>query len=140
MNPTPADGRGLPVAFWLVMLAAGGTFALTMGARQSMGLFLGPINTATGLGFTRAAASLLALPAAWVLRGRGAPLATAAAPVAATVAEAPVTGAVAEAPVTGAVAEAPVTRAVAEAPVGTRAAIARAWRDRSFRLLWPSVR
>lgn len=34
----------------LVLLAAAGTFALTMGARQSMGLFLGPINTSTGLG------------------------------------------------------------------------------------------
>ena len=33
-----------------VLLAAGGTFALTMGARQSMGLFLGAINTQTGLG------------------------------------------------------------------------------------------
>ncbi|HYE38893.1 MAG TPA: MFS transporter, partial [Ramlibacter sp.] len=37
-------------AFWLVMLAAGGTFALTMGARQSMGLFLPALNTSTGLG------------------------------------------------------------------------------------------
>lgn len=34
----------------LVLIAAAGTFMLTMGARQSMGLFLGPINTATGLG------------------------------------------------------------------------------------------
>jgi MFS family permease len=34
----------------LVLLAAAGTFALTMGARQSMGLFVGSINTATGLG------------------------------------------------------------------------------------------
>ena len=34
----------------LVLLAAAGTFALTMGARQSMGLFLGSINSATGLG------------------------------------------------------------------------------------------
>jgi len=34
----------------LVLLAAAGTFALTMGARQSMGLFIGPINTQTGLG------------------------------------------------------------------------------------------
>jgi len=34
----------------LVLLAAGGCFALTMGARQSMGLFLGPLNSATGLG------------------------------------------------------------------------------------------
>jgi predicted MFS family arabinose efflux permease len=37
-------------AFWLVMLAAAGTFALTMGVRQSMGLFLPALNTATGLG------------------------------------------------------------------------------------------
>ncbi|HKX40099.1 MAG TPA: MFS transporter [Burkholderiaceae bacterium] len=34
----------------LVLLAAAGTFALTMGARQSMGLFVGTLNTATGLG------------------------------------------------------------------------------------------
>jgi predicted MFS family arabinose efflux permease len=33
-----------------VLLAAAGTFALTMGARQSMGLFVGPINSATGIG------------------------------------------------------------------------------------------
>jgi predicted MFS family arabinose efflux permease len=37
-------------ALWLVLLAAAGTFALTMGVRQSMGLFLSPLNTATGLG------------------------------------------------------------------------------------------
>lgn len=36
--------------FWLVLLAAAGTFALTMGTRQTMGLFLSPLNTATGLG------------------------------------------------------------------------------------------
>ena len=35
---------------WLVLLAAAGTFALTMGTRQTMGLFLSPINTSTGLG------------------------------------------------------------------------------------------
>jgi MFS family permease len=35
---------------WTVLLAAAGTFALTMGARQSMGLFLGDLNTATHLG------------------------------------------------------------------------------------------
>ncbi|MBT9502649.1 MAG: MFS transporter [Burkholderiaceae bacterium] len=38
------------VAIGLVLLAAAGTFALTMGARQSMGLFLGTINSSTGLG------------------------------------------------------------------------------------------
>jgi predicted MFS family arabinose efflux permease len=37
-------------AFWLVLLAAGGTFAISLGARQSMGLFLNSINTHTGLG------------------------------------------------------------------------------------------
>jgi predicted MFS family arabinose efflux permease len=34
----------------LVLVAAGLTFAVTMGARLSMGLFIGPLNTATGLG------------------------------------------------------------------------------------------
>jgi MFS family permease len=36
--------------FAVVLLAAAGTFALSMGVRQSMGLFISPINTATGLG------------------------------------------------------------------------------------------
>ena len=35
---------------WVVLLAAAGTFALTMGTRQTMGLFLSPLNTATRLG------------------------------------------------------------------------------------------
>lgn len=39
-------------ALWLILLAAAGTFALTMGTRQTMGLFLGPLNTATGLGLS----------------------------------------------------------------------------------------
>lgn len=48
-NPhNPGATRAWPLA--LVLLAAAGTFALTMGARQSMGLFLGPLNSATGLG------------------------------------------------------------------------------------------
>ncbi len=46
---TDAPARPGP-SLGLVLLAAAGTFALTMGARQSMGLFLGPLNTATGLG------------------------------------------------------------------------------------------
>ena len=40
------DRKVWPVA--LVLLAAAGTFALTMGARQSMGLFVSSINTSTG--------------------------------------------------------------------------------------------
>lgn len=38
------------LAFWLVLALAGSTFALTMGARQTMGLFLSGINTSTNLG------------------------------------------------------------------------------------------
>ncbi len=47
---TPSVAPGARTAFWLVLLAAAGTFALTMGTRQTMGLFLGSLNTATGLG------------------------------------------------------------------------------------------
>jgi predicted MFS family arabinose efflux permease len=42
------EARRLPWGW--VLLAAAGTFALTMGVRQTMGLFLGNLNTATGLG------------------------------------------------------------------------------------------
>ena len=45
-----AAPRRARMALWLVLLAAAGTFALTMGTRQTMGLFLSPLNTATGLG------------------------------------------------------------------------------------------
>ncbi|WP_428417476.1 MFS transporter [Methylibium sp.] len=41
--------RTLP-RLWMVLLAAAGAFALTMGVRQSMGLFVGTLNTSTGLG------------------------------------------------------------------------------------------
>ena len=43
----------LQPVLWLVLLAAAGTFALTMGVRQSMALFLSPLNTATGLGLAK---------------------------------------------------------------------------------------
>lgn len=56
-DPTPVTATppapGIPprqVAMGLVLLAAAGCFAVTMGARQSMGLFLGNLNTSTGLG------------------------------------------------------------------------------------------
>ena len=48
MSESSAPGRRYGVG--LVLLAAGGTFAITMGARQSMGLFLGAMNSSTGLG------------------------------------------------------------------------------------------
>lgn len=47
---THPDASKVRLTFWIVLLAAGGTFALTMGTRQTMGLFMGPLNTATGLG------------------------------------------------------------------------------------------
>ena len=51
MTLTDPGSRGArAVPFALVLLAAGGIFAVTMGARQSMGLFLSVINTTTGLG------------------------------------------------------------------------------------------
>ena len=49
MSSTTSGAR-TSLAFWLVLLAAAGTFALTMGTRQTMGLFLSPLNTSTGLG------------------------------------------------------------------------------------------
>ena len=48
-NPTP-PAAGRHWAVWVVLLAAAGSFALTMGVRQFMGLFLSPINSATHLG------------------------------------------------------------------------------------------
>jgi MFS family permease len=48
-QPSPTS-QGTQVAIWLVLLAAAGTFGLTMGTRQTMGLFLSSLNTATGLG------------------------------------------------------------------------------------------
>lgn len=47
--PAP-KGASVSPALWLVLLAAAGAFALTMGARQTMGLFLSALNTSTGLG------------------------------------------------------------------------------------------
>lgn len=37
-------------ALWVVTLSAAGILMVTMGARQSVGLFLSPLNTSTGLG------------------------------------------------------------------------------------------
>ena len=44
------SGSVRPWAVWLVLVAAAGAFALTMGVRQTMGLFLSALNTSTGLG------------------------------------------------------------------------------------------
>ncbi len=39
-----------PHTFWFIVLVAAALLMITMGARQSQGLFVSPINTATGLG------------------------------------------------------------------------------------------
>ncbi|WP_312510957.1 MFS transporter [Massilia sp.] len=45
-NATATDNRSI----WLLILAASAIMMITMGARLTTGLFLSPINTATGLG------------------------------------------------------------------------------------------
>lgn len=50
MSSTMSDTQASRFGLWTILLAAAGAFALTMGTRQSMGLFLSPLNTATGLG------------------------------------------------------------------------------------------
>ena len=49
-TPQTAAKSPAPLALWQVLLAAAGTFAMTMGTRQTMGLFLSALNTSTGLG------------------------------------------------------------------------------------------
>ena len=46
----PVATSAAPLAIGLVLLAAAGAFALTMGVRQTMGLFLSALNTSTALG------------------------------------------------------------------------------------------
>ncbi|HYF19195.1 MAG TPA: MFS transporter [Ramlibacter sp.] len=61
------EGLGSRRAFWLVLLATAGTFALTMGNRQSMGLFVSPLNTATGLGLASISLAFAVGQLAWGL-------------------------------------------------------------------------
>ncbi|MEI6473223.1 MAG: hypothetical protein WCO20_11330, partial [Holophagaceae bacterium] len=46
---TATDAQS-PRAYWLVTLVAAAILMVTMGARQSQGLFVAPLNAATGLG------------------------------------------------------------------------------------------
>ena len=45
--------------FWTLVLSSAAILAVTMGIRQSTGLFVSPLNTATGLGIVLAAAGAL---------------------------------------------------------------------------------
>jgi MFS family permease len=48
----------LAQSWWIVTLLAAAVLMVTMGARQSMGLFVSPLNTATGLGIASISFSL----------------------------------------------------------------------------------
>lgn len=64
----PASG---PTSFWIPVAAASLLLATSMGSRSTMGLFLGPINTASGLG---AAAVSLAIAAGLLAFGVAQPI------------------------------------------------------------------
>jgi len=51
--------------FWLITLLAAAMLMMTMGARQSMGLFVSPINTATGLGYPTISLALAIAQFVW---------------------------------------------------------------------------
>jgi predicted MFS family arabinose efflux permease len=61
---------------WLITLAASGVLMITMGARQTIGLFVGPINTSTGMGIATISFALAIAQLTW---GAVQPLAGAAA-------------------------------------------------------------
>ncbi len=51
--------------FWPVVLVAAALLMVTMGARQSIGLFVSPINTATGLGIAKISFALAIAQFVW---------------------------------------------------------------------------
>src|ERR1700704_6114656 len=50
---------------WLVTLAAAAILMVTMGARQSLGLFVSPLNTSTGLGIVTISLALAIAQLMW---------------------------------------------------------------------------
>jgi len=68
---TSRDSSRMP-GFLAVALAAGAVFALGLGVRQSQALFIGPINSSTGLGY---ASVTLAFAVGQLMWGIGMPLA-----------------------------------------------------------------
>jgi MFS family permease len=53
-----SDVRMSSRTYWAITLAGAALLMITMGARQSMGMFISPINTATGLGIASISLSL----------------------------------------------------------------------------------
>jgi MFS family permease len=60
-NATETSSRGA----WLLMLCAAAILMLTMGARQTSGLFVSPINTSTGLGIASISLALAVGQLVW---------------------------------------------------------------------------
>jgi MFS family permease len=53
--------------FWTIVISAATILAITMGIRQSMGLFLSPLNTSTGLGIVTVSLSMAVAQLSWGL-------------------------------------------------------------------------
>ena len=56
-HPTPPASAGIPApsrppaaSFWPLILAASAVLMVTVGVRLSLGLYVSPMNTATGIG------------------------------------------------------------------------------------------
>ena len=64
MASTAAAG-GVHSRAWVVTLAAAAILMVTMGARQSLGLFISPLNTSTGLGIATISFALAIAQFAW---------------------------------------------------------------------------
>jgi len=61
MGISKASARGA----WIVTLAAAAILMVTMGARQSLGLFISPLNSSTGLGITTISLALAVAQLMW---------------------------------------------------------------------------
>ncbi len=57
--------KGRPHSEWLVTVAAAALLMVTMGARQSLGLFVSPLNRSTGLGITTISLALALAQLTW---------------------------------------------------------------------------
>lgn len=53
--------------FWILVLSSAAILAVTMGIRQSMGLFVSPLNTATGLGIATVSFAMAVAQLTWGL-------------------------------------------------------------------------
>src|SRR5208283_5046985 len=63
----PANSASGERGAWLVTFAAAAVFLVTMGARQSIGLFISPLNRSTGLGIATISLALAVAQLMWGL-------------------------------------------------------------------------